>query len=222
MKKIFFLMGLACTGLCAQAEGMKYYYLETTGASVKTLIRTIERTAGTVKMIYRDGDDILSEATCDLNFDQNGWVYKNMPEKIDLVFTRDANIIQCAGTHRGKDFIRRYEKDNVDWIQVFEFAVVPFLQSGKKEKECWSLRPTEMDAFKMVIIREGTEKITVRQQRLDAVKVRLTASGPLSMFWSAWYWYRVEDLVFVRYESVRGGPGTPLTVIELVKEEKLR
>jgi hypothetical protein len=40
-------------------------------------------------------------------------------------------------------------------------------------------------------------------------------------FWKAEYWYRPSDGVMLRYKSVRGGPGTPKTIITLLKEENI-
>jgi hypothetical protein len=221
MKKKFILFFLMLPAVMVQAEAVRYYYLETTGTSVRTLVRTFERSGDTVKLAFRDGDSILSEVTCDGKLDQRAWAYRNMPEKTDLVFSREKNVITCSGTFKGNDFTRRYEKDNTEWLQVYEFCLVSFLDSGKKERECWTIRPTDMEAFRMAVIREGNETVLVRNNRVEAVKVRVTAAGPLSIFWSSWYWFRSADLVFVKYEAVRGGPGTPLTVIELVREENM-
>jgi len=50
-------------------------------------------------------------------------------------------------------------------------------------------------------------------------RVRVTFDDLRSAFWGADYWYRVSDGQLVRYEEVRGGPGTPVTVGVLVSEE---
>lgn len=51
-------------------------------------------------------------------------------------------------------------------------------------------------------------------------RVRVTFDDLRSAFWGADYWFRVADGQMVRYEEVRGGPGTPVTVGLLTSEEK--
>jgi len=51
---------------------------------------------------------------------------------------------------------------------------------------------------------------------VDAVRLRVVPVGILRFFWSALYWFRPADGRFERSEGVRGGPGTPKTVVELL------
>lgn len=52
----------------------------------------------------------------------------------------------------------------------------------------------------------------------EAMRVRVSPWGLLSLFWSSLYWFRPSDGAFLRYEAVRGLPGTPKTVVELIEE----
>ena len=50
----------------------------------------------------------------------------------------------------------------------------------------------------------------------DSVRIRVSPVGILHFIWSALYWFRPTDARFLRYEAVRGLPGTPRTVVELM------
>lgn len=50
--------------------------------------------------------------------------------------------------------------------------------------------------------------------------VRITFDDLRAAFWGADYWFRVTDGQMVRYEEVRGGPGTPVTIGVLTAEER--
>ena len=64
----------------------------------------------------------------------------------------------------------------------------------------------------------GKQRIPRGTGTTDAWKVRVTFADYRSMFWGAWYWYAVDDGTLLRYEEVRGGPGTPTTVGTLVED----
>ena len=65
---------------------------------------------------------------------------------------------------------------------------------------------------------EKEEGIPVDGRALEAMRVKVSPWGLLSLFWSSLYWYRSSDGTFVRFEGVRGLPGTPKTVVELIGE----
>lgn len=51
-----------------------------------------------------------------------------------------------------------------------------------------------------------------------AWRIHVTFDDLRSMFWGADYWFRTSDGLLVRYQEVRGGPGTPTTTGVLVAE----
>lgn len=66
---------------------------------------------------------------------------------------------------------------------------------------------------------DTTEMVASKKEFRDGVwKVRVSFADLRSLIWGADYWYRAKDGVLCRYEEVRGGPGTPVTVGTLVKE----
>jgi hypothetical protein len=71
----------------------------------------------------------------------------------------------------------------------------------------------------MVAKKQSEEEIKIDDKKYKSIRIRLTLKGWLSIFWHADYWYRKSDGVFVKFEGVRGGPLTPKTITELIKEK---
>lgn len=55
-------------------------------------------------------------------------------------------------------------------------------------------------------------KISLPIGEFECWKVHVTFADFRSMFWGGDYWFRTSDGLLVRYEEVRGAPGTPVTV----------
>ena len=100
-----------------------------------------------------------------------------------------------------------------------EWSLQPFAVSGSSEPLLfWVVQPYDGQAFLMQAREEKAEDIPVDGRTLEARRVKVSPWGILSLFWSSLYWFRLSDGTFLRYEAVRGLPGTPKTVVELIEE----
>ncbi len=54
-------------------------------------------------------------------------------------------------------------------------------------------------------------------ENMDALKVTVTLTGFLSAFWSCSYYFSPTALKFIGYKGVNGKPGTPETIIKIMK-----
>ena len=138
-------------------------------------------------------------------------------ESTDLVAEREGRRIYIRGTLNGRT-IRRTERldDNDPWIQSIEKSLESFVLSDDERTEFWTLQPDDLTLRKLQARRQGREMVEVDGERVEAWKVRISLPGIGSVFWGANYWYRTSDGQFVKYEGVRGGPGTPTTTVEKV------
>lgn len=91
------------------------------------------------------------------------------------------------------------------------FLIVP----ERLDEQLRAKGPTRLRATK-----KGKEAVAWKTGSGEAWKLRITFDDPRSLFWGADYWFRTSDGLLVRYEEVRGGPGTPTTVGVLADEER--
>jgi hypothetical protein len=95
----------------------------------------------------------------------------------------------------------------------------PFVVSGSSLPVVfWVVQPFEGYVYLMQARGEKEEAIAVDGRTLEGMRVRVSPRGILAALWSSLYWFRPSDGAFLRYEAVRGLPGTPKTVVELIQE----
>jgi hypothetical protein len=133
---------------------------------------------------------------------------------------RDGNAILLEGTLRGTPLSRKVQIDAKPWYESMEWSLQRLALSGSSEPVLfWVLQPFEARAYLLQARVEKTEAIINDERAVPAVRVRVSPTGLLSLFWNALFWYRPTDGMNLRYESVRGLPGTPKTTVELIGEQ---
>jgi hypothetical protein len=137
--------------------------------------------------------------------------------RIDYTVVRTGNVLVVDGMLGGKPISKRITIDSRPWYESFERSAQDFITAGVRVPLVfWVVHPWEANAYLLQARIEGREQVSVNSTRVDAVRVRVAPLGFLRIFWSALYWYRQDDGRFLRYEGVRGPPGTPKTIVELL------
>jgi len=194
-------------------------YRDLTGHQV-TIIHLQEQTHGsdiTVLSAMSDGDHHsvemdASRATFHYQFES--------PERATAYSaSREGNEILMEGTLKGRPLSRKVAIDSHPWFQSMELSLQPLVVSGSSQPLVfWVLQPFDAHVYLMQAREEVEEEIPVDGRTMPGVRVRVSPWGILSGVWSSLYWFRPADGAFLRYEAVRGLPGTPKTVVEMIEE----
>jgi hypothetical protein len=132
---------------------------------------------------------------------------------------REENELLLQGTLKGASFSRRITINANPWLESMEWSLAEYALSGSRlPLVFWVVNPFEGLAYEMQAIGESSENVMDNGQSVPAMRVRVRPAGLLAPFWSTLYWFRPTDGRFLRYEGVRGLPGTPKTVVELMSE----
>lgn len=206
------------------APGKRLVYHQQTGDDVTQYEIRIEPYHGGYR-IYGRFDDRLTLVECDEMFGHYRFeVERKTLDDYVMRYRRDNETI--TGT-LGAQTARQNVSDE-PWYQTLEiskrFIESPDTNLGKfwfVSDQLGSLTKDDslFSAFKLQARKEGTEVISYHDRDVEALKVLVRLTGMKAALWKAEYWYRPSDGVMLRYESVRGGPGTPKTIITLLKEE---
>jgi hypothetical protein len=130
---------------------------------------------------------------------------------------REGDELVLQGTFKGFPLSRRIAINANPWFESMEWSLVDYALSGStRPLVFWVVNPREARAYEMQAIGESPENILDNGQSVPALRVRVRPAGFLAPFWSTLYWFRPSDGRFLRYEGVRGLPGTPMTVVELL------
>ncbi len=204
---LLFLLNMAT----AQEISKEYMYKRITGD--KTNI---------IKVSFRKDGNQLTEM---YSRDNESWTIMMTPNntmfwgenKNGVPFKAVYNNGRIILNHNGRKKIFDVEHP---WVQSFNFGFIPFILGKEKKIVFTTLRPTDFKSFEMTMEKEEYEDIKIGNKVYKTVKVEVSLTGFLSLFWSAEYWYRLEDGIMVKYEAVEGGPGTPKTTVTLLKESQ--
>jgi hypothetical protein len=128
---------------------------------------------------------------------------------------RYGKIILLKGMFRQREVSREYKIDSRPWYQYPEVCFKEFAVSEKQRIEFWIISPDDLALFEFEAQKMGLETLTIHNQNVKTVRIRIKALGFAGNFWHADYWFKVQDGAYIRYEAVHGGPGTPPTIKEL-------
>jgi len=135
-------------------------------------------------------------------------------EGMELVAVRRGRTLDATGTLDGEPVDRSFELGEDPWFQSIAFSLERFLRSDAREVVFRMLVPRELETVRLRAVRKGAETIELHGGPVRAVRVEMRLAGWRSALWSARYWFREEDGIFLKYAGRNGFPGTPETRIE--------
>ncbi|TVQ25759.1 MAG: hypothetical protein EA383_07220 [Spirochaetaceae bacterium] len=215
---IAFLLIFLATHSVTAGENMRFR--EQTGSEVIYLQSTENSLGQQLKLSSESETGETHEVIVDAQtLESLQWAHRNAVDDTDYTARISGRTIRVTGKNQGRQVDESFQLEDADpWIQSIERSLEPFVRSSRDRMQFWTVQPGDLTLRKLQAVRRGRSTIDVDGERVDAWEVRISLPGISSMFWSATYWYRVSDGQFVRYEGVRGWPGTPRTVVELVAD----
>lgn len=192
-----------------------YTYQETTGDQTIISKWLIESTSEGHEVIVENPAE-YHRLLCAEDYSTISWEYQNTETGTDLVAKVQADRVIIKGKHNQEKVQEEFELQGLPWYQFIEVSLADFVQSKERKKEFWIIQPYDLKVYKMVASKEKTETITLSNQEVETAPVKVTLTGIASAFWKVKYWYRKADGFYLRYEGVRGGPGTPKTIVEVM------
>lgn len=168
--------------------------------------RTYVSKTGDLEQFYRyDGQNRLAE-----------WRFSMPGKNTDFTAKREGGNVVVRGTLRGDTVEKTIRSGAEPWFQNSEFGLLPFVRAPEKTIDFFAVEP---EGLKRVVFRarkiEG-ETVEWGGRSVETIRVKAHLQGPLSLVWSATYWYAVPGLTFIRYRA-SGGGGTPKTDIRLLE-----
>ncbi len=202
---------------CLAEDG--WVYRDQTGPVVTLIHLQVVRSDDTVTIESTLSDGDLHRVVTDALRATLRYFFASPARGSAYTATRVGNEIVLEGTLKGKPLSRRIPIDSHPWYESMEWSLQQFAVAAPSAPQVfWVVHPYEARAYLMQAQEEKEESVLVNGRTLEAMRVKVSPWGILSLFWSSLYWFRPSDGAFVRYEGVRGLPGTPKTVVELLKE----
>ncbi|MEK6795669.1 MAG: hypothetical protein AABZ39_12890 [Spirochaetota bacterium] len=217
MRFVLLSMIVLAGGLSGIENGA-YTYRSVTGDRTNTYIVSWKEDRNIIRL---SSSNVAGTRDTDCIHALNGAMLRwESTETWTIIGVRSNTAVHFSGTLAGKPVVgRSVELGAIPWYQLFELPIALFVRSGSREQPFWVVNPADLTANNLMMIREGTETITVGGVSRTALRVRMTILGPFSMFWSALYWCRADDGICIKFDRPNGMPGTPITCGELIAEK---
>lgn len=211
------LMGIAGFGLVATPLSAQQYLYDGLFGKHAYGIRVNKQLKANKPVLILEEKKRYSEHTFHPKLGTEKWVLRDEKENHNFTARRVGDRIKISGTFQGEPIEKTVDIDERLWFNKLDHGLSNFITSDQQELSFWVLKLiSDLDPLKMEAKKVGTEPLTIDGKTYKTVKVKLTIDNfMLSKLWSAELWYRASDGLFLRYEGANGGPGTPLTIIEL-------
>jgi hypothetical protein len=210
-------------GATAWLGGETLTYREIEGAAVTTHVLSLRpdgpgfhvelnttREGGTVRQTFRTAADL---ATLE-------WTFSDPARRMELAAAVQGEAIVLTGSFQGKKVAKKFSATGASWNQLFQVGLGPFALSAGGSFQFRSIGtqgPGELKIGKFTVTRKAAETIDLAGTKVSAVRLRISLSGLLSVFWHGDYWYRSGDGRFLRYRG-KNRSGGPVAVSELIAE----
>lgn len=217
--RAFCLAGLLLLGPggSALAASEQHRYQESSGGKTTQFEWSVERQAEGIRILASEpGRQFVT--LCNSAGETSGWRVNDAER--DITARRSGDRIVLSGTRNDRPYAEEITLDAAPWYQAMSYSLRAWLDGNAQRIEFWTLRPDTLEAVKLSAERVGVETVDTRAGQVRAVHVRLRARGLLAPFWKADYWFRADDLVFLKYHAINGLPGTPPTIIELLPDAR--
>ncbi len=190
------------------AIGEDVYYSSFSTTTTDSLILYIYRHEVEEQINYYNFDGITQKFT-----------HKDSTRSIDLIAIKDGRNVILKGISEEKNIDTIIKLDESPWKQSMSYSLSDFALGNIEKIEYWIIRLDKFKGEKMQAEKAGTEVITIQSTQYNTVKVKISASGLRSKFWSGNYWFRASDGLFLKYEGWNGLPGSTKTIIEFIEKE---
>lgn len=149
-----------------------------------------------------------------------GWEFSNEKKNTKVSARLEDDMVVLTGIHEGKAISKKFKVRGEFWNQTFNFGLRDF-SIGESDKIRFCAigveGPGEMKMGKFTVTKEGTEKTIVNGEEVETIRIKITLSGMLSVFWHGDYWYRQTDGRFIKYRG-KNAPRQPVSESQLVQE----
>lgn len=145
------------------------------------------------------------EFELDENYETVKWSTKNVKEETDYSGVLEDRVITLQGTLEGKDVSKTIKlEDDRPFYFSPKFNLTKFVLSDEKELKFWMLRKDKLTEYLMEVKKLGEVKTTVDGNEVDAIKIRLAATGKGAKYYKRTYFYRKTDGMFLKRKALDG------------------
>jgi len=144
------------------------------------------------------------------------WKIQNRDSQTDLQVERMGNTLVMQGVFAGEVINKKIKIDAAPWYQALSVSLRQFTDHKKETIQFWTIRSDTLEVHRLQASRQKTVLLEVDNSTVPTIQLEIQPTGWRAPFWSANYWLRENDGVFIRYQGRSGPPGAAITSIVMV------
>lgn len=213
------LVGMACflpllasvLVALAAVDTEALWYREQTGEEMVMFSRETASDGERITVMQRQKE--MSDATISTPDGATiSWHYTDPPDT-DVKAWRTGDALHLAGIFKGRVLAETIRLDDDPWFQHPSYSLGRMALSESDSATFWIIRQDTLAIVALTAKRDKSETVTCTDDPLVAEKITIRPKGVLAPLWSAQYWFRKKDGLFLRYRGVHGPPGTAETAV---------
>lgn len=161
----------------------------------------------------------LTETRFNSDLSTLSWKIRDSDSLTDLTVERRGNSLVMQGTFKGEILSKEEPIDEAPWYQALSVSLRQFVELEQESVHFWTIRADNLEVHQLRASRQKNTSIMVGNDSVATIQLKIQPTGWRAPFWSANYWLREKDGVFLRYQGRSGPPGAPTTVITMVSRD---
>lgn len=147
------------------------------------------------------------------------WKIQNPDSQTRLTVERAGNTLVMRGSFAGEVINKEVQIDAAPWYQALSVSLRQFIDLEKESIQFWTIRADTLDIHRLQVTRQKNTLLEVGHDVVPTIQLKIQPVGWRAPFWSANYWLREDDGVFLRYQGRSGPPGAPVTTVVLTDSD---
>lgn len=201
----------------AAGQGESYRYKHVTGSQVHYFDWQLNRGASLHLRTRQQGE--LTETRFNSDLSTSSWKIQNSASRTDLTVERRGNSLVMQGTFKGEIVSKEETIDEAPWYQALSVSLRQFVDPEQESIQFWTIRADTLEVHRLQVTRQKNTLIDIDNDSAATIQLKIQPTGWRAPFWSANYWLRAKDGVFLRYQGRSGPPGAPTTSITMVTQD---
>ena len=193
-------------------------YLRTTGDDVTTEYYNTSMQEDYLVRTYQNSNEKNVNFINDLETLRLQVLDSENESKIEIYVSDERFIIAIAEDDSVS--YKEMSKKPIPWYQSISYSVGQHFLNSLEDIKFYIFSSQKLNFYTMKAKFLGKEVINLNNNQINAIKVKVSASGLKAKFWHSFYWFRESDGLFLKYKGRNGPPGTPITTIELKEDNE--
>jgi hypothetical protein len=206
------LMLSPCPSAAEQMESYRYQQL--TGSQVVYIDWQLAK-GETLRLQTRQQEE-LTQTRLSSDLSTLSWKILNPQNRTDLTVNRAGDTLAMQGVFAGEVINKEVQIDAAPWYQALSVSLRQFIAPGQDSIQFWTIRPDTLDVHRLQAVRQENTFLKIGHDSIPSILLKIQPFGWRASLWSAQYWLRENDGVFIRYQSRSKVPGAPSVSVVLV------